>query len=222
MNAPYISVSELQNIYAPLLDYSGLSTTTISGLINVASRRVDSFTNASRGWEYETITDEVYDSYTQCHTDSDSNIFVNLVKRPLNLATDVTSIKFTIGSSQTSLTLLNNGTSVLQVPYPGNYFIYPNTFLASTGTLLGQARLRNSRSFRYSLLLTYSAGYQTIPEDIKMATALYVQDLIAQGQNPTGAVSFSQGSMSYSYDRGGKSPLVLQAQSILQNYKKVV
>ena len=225
MNASYITLDELKNTYLAGLDLSDINDAALTSQINVASRWVDSITNANKGWEQEIITDEEYDSTTSCHTDSDGNLHIYLEKRPLDLITDVSAIKIKLGAYQTSLVLSSGGISVISNPDPGWEIIYPNTWLIQTGTLLSNQRLYQLRSFRYFILLTYKAGYATIPEDIKFATALVVQQNLSTRFNPTAAESVRQGSMSMSWGKGkigDESPLISQAKIYLRNYIRVV
>mgnify|MGYP006278303885 CR=1 FL=1 len=221
----YITVDELKTTYAPMLDYSGLSDTTISGMIGSASAWVDSYTNATKGWGRETITDEEYASGTSVHTDADGNLVIPLIKRPLTSVNDVTDISIKLGAYRTHLTLQTGGQIVLHSPAPGWSIIYPNTWLVATGTLLSNQRLYNLRSFNYFIWLSYTAGYTTVPDDIKYATALATQNIIAKRYNPAGANRLSQGSMSTEYSTSNKryeNILLAEAKSYLDKYVRVI
>lgn len=222
-NANYISASELQNTYAPFLDYTGLSATTLSGMIASASRWVDTFTNAPKGWDRETVTNETYQSGINTNTSADGNLRIALLKRPLVSADDITQIQIALGGFTTNLTLTSDGDSVLHVPAPGWEVTYPNTWLVSTGTLLTNQRLSSLRSYEYFVNLSYTAGYASIPGDIKFATALVVQSIMAKRYNAVGASMFRQGSMQIEFSRGGKqdNPLIEEAKSYLKDYVRV-
>lgn len=223
-NANYLTNEALVN-YAPDLDLSSYTPTTISGMIGTASRWVDSITNANKGWDFETLTDEEYSSKTSVHTNADGNLVIPLIKRPLNTVEDVTDIAICLGAYRTDLTLESGGESVLHSPDPGWSVIYPNTWLVSTGTLLSNQRLFNLRSFDYFIKLTYSAGYQVIPGDMQYATALIVQQIVAQKYNPAAAEQVKQGSISLRITKGtigDESPLISQAKVFLRDYIRVV
>jgi hypothetical protein len=225
MNANYLSVSELKEIYCFDLDYSGIPDTTVSGLISSASRYVDNFTYAPKGWDFEAVVDEEYDSDTSVHTDADNNLFIPLIKRPLAGTGSVQKITIALGAAVSDLTLASGGVSVLHSPSPGWNIIYPGNFLASVGTLLGQARLYSLRSYRYFVRVSYSGGYQEIPSDMKQAVALLVRQALSQRFNSTGAVEVRQGSMDIRFtDRGvndQKPFLVGQAEILLRQYLRV-
>ena len=68
--------------------------------------------------------------------------------------------------------------------------------------------------------ITYTAGYSTIPNIIKEATALFTLDSIARRSNLSGATSINQGGISITYGNG-RSDLVKDAERLLKGYKKV-
>lgn len=223
-NVNYVAVADLKNIYAPGVDYSAISDATVSGMISAASRWVDSFTQAPNGWDYETLTNEQYDSNTNAHIDADGNLIIFPSKRPVDPAA-VTGINIFVGGYSNNLQLTADGNSILGIPAAGNMIFYPNTYMVSIGTLLGgQGKLNQLRSFRYGVKLSYSGGYRTIPEEIKLAVGLYFQQLVSNKFNPTGGIEVRQGSMSIKYagGKGQESPLTLQAKDLLNNLVRVV
>lgn len=224
-NASYITSDELKNSFAPNLDYSAFTDAQLDIMISTASRWVDSITNADNGWDQETITNEEYSSMSSVHTDADGNLHIPLVKRPLLNLTDVADITIKLGAYQTHLTLDSNNLPVISSPNPGWKIIYPNTWLVMTGTLLSNQRLYNLRSFNYFILCTYTAGYPTIPDDIKYATALATQNQMAKRFNQAGALTVRQGSMTLEFGKGkigDESPLLSEAKTYLRNYIRVV
>jgi hypothetical protein len=214
----------MKNVWCPQLDYSNVTDASLSGMIGAASRWVDSITNADTGWEFEAIVNEEVSSVTTCHTNADGDLVIPMIKRPVDI-NNVSDITIKKGAYQTHLTLTSNGVSVLHSPSPGWSILYPNTWLVQTGTLLSNQRLYNLRSFGYSVLMTYSGGYSTIPDDIKYATALATQNSLAKQYNPAGAMQVTQGSMSMTFGKGkigDESPLLSEAKQYLKNYIRVV
>lgn len=70
--------------------------------------------------------------------------------------------------------------------------------------------------------MTYTGGYQVIPDDIKIATSYYLADQIAQWVNPFGLAHLSMGKRSQSWDVSKGSALVDEAEGILQAYKRII
>lgn len=220
----YITVSGLINNWASDLDLSGYSTPTLSGMISAASSWVDNVTNAEAGWDREQIVDEEYASVTGCHTNADGDLVIPLIKRPLANLLDVTDITIKKGAYNTHLTLTVGGVSVLHSASPYWSILYPNTWLVMTGTLLSNQRLYNLRSFGYSVKVTYTAGYDVIPDDIQYATALRTRSILAKQYNPMGAEQVKQGTMLARWSRTdlGEDSFTQEAKVFLKTYIRVV
>jgi hypothetical protein len=69
---------------------------------------------------------------------------------------------------------------------------------------------------------TYTAGFQTVPEDVKEATIYYFAEAMRLMTNPSGATSLTLGkkSQSWSRNKDGAPPLVADAKDILKRYKR--
>lgn len=73
--------------------------------------------------------------------------------------------------------------------------------------------------------LTYTGGYEVIPDDVKTATSLYLADQLTQYVNPFGATSQTMGKRSQSWNATAtakKSALTLEAEDILRSYKRSI
>jgi len=70
--------------------------------------------------------------------------------------------------------------------------------------------------------MTYTAGYQVIPDDIKMATSLYLAEQLVQWVNPFGVNHQSMGKRSLSWDTAKGSTVVKEAEDILRRYKRTI
>lgn len=69
--------------------------------------------------------------------------------------------------------------------------------------------------------VTYVGGMQNVNDDIKLAVTYYMADIFQQASNPYMATSIRQGQRSQSWSmQGGKSPAVLAAETILDNYRR--
>lgn len=72
--------------------------------------------------------------------------------------------------------------------------------------------------------VTYSGGFQVIPDDIKMACTYFVAEELKQMSNPFAASMIHQGKRStqWAYDKDGDSPLVHEAKVILKPYRRLI
>lgn len=199
--------------YAPELDLSSYSDTTISGMISRAQQKAASFCSV-KGFEAQDEVDETDDALIGA--DGELRIFVR--RRPINSVSAISLVK---GSFSTSLTLSQGSTNLYQIPYPNTQVIFPNSYFYLTGTYLagGSSQLLTLKGARTQCKITYNGGYTTIPDDLKEAITLYFRDILSKRSNPNLVTSFSQGSYSESrsYDKYGRSPLVQEAEDILMN-----
>lgn len=67
--------------------------------------------------------------------------------------------------------------------------------------------------------VVYTAGYETIPWDLKLAQCLYINHLRTQ-INAKGMTEFRQGDLTVKY--GGSSDSEIQYSALLASYKKVI
>lgn len=211
--ASIITKSDIAN-FAPELDLSEFSDTTISGMCSQATKRAEGFCNVS-AFDFGQTTDETDRAYIS----NDGELVVSVRRRPIVSISSVSLIK---GGFSTTLNLTDtNGNNLYQIPYPGYKFVFPNSFFYLTGTYLagGSSQLYTLRGAKVFYKMTYYGGYQTIPDDLKYACVLYFRDIFAKKSNPAGLQSFSQGSYSEtaSSDRSGRSNLVKEAEDVLLN-----
>lgn len=214
VTANYISVNELHT-YAPEVytSISGTYTeTTLSGMIGRASAMVDSYLGY-------TLPVEVLTEKIEGMVDSDGNLVVYTRKRPI---TAVSAISIKKGNDEINLTLGDAGQQKYDIPEPKVRIVYPNAELSasSVSTIANFYELRTTSFFTET---TYTAGFETIPDDIKEATTLFVREILSRRSNTVGASRISQGGISISYEsRGGtKSDLVSDAENILSPYRRL-
>lgn len=199
--------------FAPDLDTSAYSATTLSGLISQAQSRAAAFCNI-KGFEFQTETDT-----DRALINNRGELVVAVRRRPV---LSVSSIVLKRGAFTTSLTLTDSGTGlpIYNIVDPGNRFHLPNAYLYATGTYLpgGSSQLISLKSADLFCTVTYVGGLQTIPFDLKDALVLWVQDIIARRNNRDGVQSFTQGSYSATFGKNatdGDSPIIKQAKNIL-------
>ena len=219
----YISAADFQ-AYAYDVDVSQYNATTLSGILSQASRRVEAICHVT-GLDLQTTTNE----RDRAAISAMGELFINVRRRPIagwntnNPA--ITAIRLVKGQFSVSLQLTNPVTSqgpqtpLYQISYPGNTVHYPSAYLAGTGTLMigGSAQLMTLKGAEVFYEIDYTGGLQTIPDDVKAATALLARDLLVRRYNPMGAESFHQGSMSVSFGSSGETTMVSEARTLLHD-----
>lgn len=198
--------------FAPDLDTSAYSATTLSGLINQAQTRAAQFCNV-KGFEYAAEVDK-----DRALINDKGELVVAVRRRPIG---SVESITLNRGSFSTTLTLTDgSGNSLLNIPDPGHRMHLPNAYLYATGSYLagGSSQLLTLKAANMFATVNYHGGYNVAPFDLKDALILWVQDIIMRRVNRAGVQSFTQGSLSMTFGKNamdGDSPLIKQAKSIL-------
>lgn len=204
-----ITQTELEN-YAPDLDLSAYSATTISGVITRASDMAKKYCNVD-GFFKSNVTNE----RDRTLINENGDLVISFRRRPVADG-DVSAIRLVTVDVSQSLTLASSadGSSIYFIPDPHTYLIYPSNFLIAHGT--GLISLRNANLF-YEI--DYTGGYDTdianLPTDLKEAVTLFARHVINRRLNPTGATRFRQGSVQMEYAGTGKDDLVMEAQRIL-------
>lgn len=207
-----ITTDELAE-YAPDLDTSQFSTTTLSGMISRASDQIKKYCNVS-GF----IEASVENERDRARINASGELVISVRRRPLSQG-NVSAIRLRQVDVLVDLELTSGSNDIYFVPEGGGYLVYPSNYLISHGT--GLITLRGSNVF-YEI--DYTAGYSEIPDDLKEAATLWVRHLVQRKKNPLGAESFSQGSFSLRFGgpRGGGdensiNKLLAEAKSILND-----
>jgi hypothetical protein len=210
-----ITQADIQN-YAPELDLSAYSATTISGMCSRATNRAAQFCSVD-GFDLIQSTGEV----DKARISNTGELMISTRRRPI---VSVTSISLQKGSFTTSLTLNDtSGNPLYQVPHPGNKLVFPNTYFYATGTYLagGSTQLLSLRGAGVFYNISYLAGFQTPPDDLKYAVMLYFRDEYLLQYNTKGLSGFTQGSYSESFNNNanakGRTALIMQAEDALTN-----
>jgi hypothetical protein len=213
MTTSFISVAEFQAA-SPDVDTSRFSDTTISGMLIRATAIAENFLEYSLA--FETVVGEKAESFI----DSDGDLIIQPRKRPIRSLSSAAIVKANFNAN---LTLSDgNGSVLYDIPATANEIIIPSSSIAlNTVSVLDFDSLRFIKFFTN---ITYDAGYYLYdrPADIVDAINLIARDMFTRTLNTSGAKKISQGSVSIEFSqRDGKSDNQLDAENILQSYKRV-
>lgn len=200
--------------FMPDVDTSSFTATTLSGIISQATHEITKFCQLD-GFEYAD-----YDSTARARISNKGELVISPRVRNIETVNSVTLLR---GGFSVALTLTSNGTNLYQIPSPGNRIHIPNSYLYMTGTYLagGASQLLALRFADLFCEVNVKAGYQTIPDDLKNACLLWVQDIIVRRRlNRAGAMRFRQGSLDIQFapNNGmnpGDSDIIMEAKRIL-------
>jgi hypothetical protein len=203
--------------YAPELDLSAYSDATISGMLNRATAKAVQFCSVT-GFDFTTVTDETDRAYIS----NDGELMISVRRRPIG---EVQAISLVKGGFETHLVLSNptntGQVDLYQIPTPRNKLVFPNSYFYLTGTYLagGSSQLFTLRGAKMFYKITYTGGYQIVPDDLKEAVMLYFRDIYSKQFNVQNLTHFSQGSYSETkaISTGGRSPFIQEAENILMN-----
>lgn len=163
--------------------------------------------------------------------DADGNLVIDVMHAPINFDSYgnplVSLVEFNQGGVRVSLNLTdgtNNAlNTLLEVSETGRKIIYPSLYFfpaLSTVTPTRKTNLYSLKDVRFWVDISYIGGYQTVPEDIQLATNYYVADILTHRDNPNFASSVHQGSYSVSYGNKAKGTADIVSK-LLQPYKRV-
>lgn len=212
-----ITVSELQQFAPELGSYlANYSVATISGMISQATQAVIGICNV-KGFDRQVVTDE-----NDAQISNEGDLIITVQQYPLFSPNDVIGVNLVKGGFTAALTLSDElGNMLFQVPDGGWRFEFPNSYFYLTGTYLagGSSQLLTLKGAHVKYQMTYTGGFITIPQNLKMACVLMFRDILKQNINPFGATSYHQGQTGETYrvDATGKSALYKQAEQLLYN-----
>lgn len=210
----YISVEEFKQ-YHPEVDTSRFNDTTISGMISRASRRVDKIVYGTTGIDLnsEVRTDELIEG----SIDPDANLVIFPKKYPI---ISLQTVTLKIGTWMQDVTLEDgSGNKYYDIPHPGWLISFASlTALLSEG--FPTMTFNALDTLKFYAQLDYTAGYTTIPDDIKEAAGLIAKTLIGEQHNEFGASEWRQGNLSVKYNQKSKSQEL--AEDILAPYKRII
>lgn len=216
MDANYITVTEFQTMN-PEIDFTNYSDATISGMINRASGSIDNYLQHSLDLE------EVVGEKCEAQITSQGNLIIFPRKTPVQ---SVSAIKLKLGTVSLDLNLTDGaGNPRYDIPSRQTSVMYPYQEISMTG-VFSVRNFYQLRGVEIYTVISYLAGYETIPPDIKEAVNLWTKDVFMRQANPMDIKSGNQGAINISYrDRdanSGDGTYMKQAKGILQNYRRVV
>lgn len=214
-SANYITVTEFKN-WNPEIDFTRYADATISGMIARASKGIDSFL------QYSLSIEDISNEKDEGKISSDGNLIIHTRKIPI---VSVSSLVLSIGTTEMTLNLTDgNGNTRYDIPTRAKYISYPYQEISLTGTF-SITNLAQLRPYDFFTTVSYRAGYETIPDDIKDACDLWTKDIFIRQANPMDLKSTSQGSVSITHrDRDpvtGEGSFMKQAKAILSDYKRL-
>ncbi len=202
--------------YAPEVDTSRYGDTTVSGFIAMASEQVNQYLG------YSPLAEDIVNERRNSKITSEGDLLVFPTKVPVITISSLSIVKgavtiglpLTDGNSLPRYTIDFTGRNVRLV---GGYAIFTGyPMVTNFYALKGQ---------QFYTSMNYRAGYEPsqIPPTIKMATSLFVREIIARSYNTTGAASIRQGgiTISYSENKEGDSDLVKDAKRLLNPYRRI-
>lgn len=215
MTTNFISVEEFKTS-APDIDLSRYPDTTISGMINRATARAESYINYSL--PYEVVANEKSESYV----DADMDLVIFTQKRPVRTVVSVSLVKAQFSAD---LTLTSGSDNIYDITKSGDRIVIPGSTVAlNTVSLIDFNALRGTKFFTN---ISYGAGFYMYdrPADIIFAICLLTREELSRTYNPTGASRITQGAVTIEYSNtgrtDGKSDLVVDAENVLRDYKRV-
>lgn len=206
----YLSVSDFTS-FNPLLDVSAYPTTTLSGVIARVEKKVDNYLG------YSLNVEDVVDEKCEGYIDSNQDLLVFTTKTPI---ISVSSLKIVKGTTSIDLTLTAGGENKYDIPN-GDYSIrYGGAEAVTSGvSLISFAELRRHQFYT---LVSYRAGWTTIPEDVLEAVSLLTKSSLASNKNTGGASRIRQGGVEIQYSDTGTDQFENDAYKILNDYKRKV
>jgi hypothetical protein len=197
-----------------LLDIDDTFSPQLQSWIAAAEAQVNRYLGytTTSGILKETIVDEKIP--IRVSTNGDLMIFPR--KNPID---SVQSIELCKGSESISLTLSNNGIDKYDIPASNDYIQFSGTDFALNGNILITDfwSVKSSNGF---IKLSYTAGFDQVPADIRQATVNIVSDMVMRHSNKEGLVSITQGRVSKRWsERDGISDFVNDAFELLKPYR---
>lgn len=200
-----------------LIDIDNTFSAQVEDWIAAAEDVVNNYTGytTASGIYAEEFIDEIS---TRSSVDALGNLKVFPRKAPL---ISVSSLGFTRGTSNTSVSLLSGTTPRYQIPESGQYLYYPGSEFTMTGNQSFLGGFREARYGAYFTKMSYVAGYRTTPAAIRLATVNLVADTIQKHKNKDGLEQLTQGRVTQRWRqrRGGTSDFYQDAMNLLKPYR---
>lgn len=202
----YCDKSDLENLL--LLDIDESFDNQINEWISAAeaiANKYMGYTTAS-GVMLENIVDET--AYGR--VDTDGNLIVFPSKVPI---VSVASLELVKGSESIRMSLEDSeSNNKYNIPSTSDFIFFPGASIVNFSQL---------RSTKFFTKIDYTAGYSTVPDDIKHATVNLLADIVMRHSNKEGLESITQGRVTKRYwsRQDGHSDFYLDAMSMLKPYR---
>lgn len=200
---------------APEIDLSVYDAPTISGMIGAASRQVENYL------EYTPFAEDIVAEVAPGLVDTRGDLIVMPEKIPV---VSIASLAITKGTTSIDIGLTNSqGVNRYNIDYTKRNIRFPYSEIVLNGTAIFSNFL-SLRTQQFYVSVSYRGGWEVdeLPYDIKIATVLFMRDILAAKFNPMGATNLSQGAVSFGFSSGrnSESKLVKDAQRLLAPYKR--
>lgn len=197
--------------------FPGVSNNEFDSYIGAAEIHINNYT----GYNSPTtvsgmLTEVVTREKSMGKIDNYGNMVIDLRKPPIHFDANfnplITLVEYNVGSISVSLTL-TDGTSnakntIIEVAANRKKVYYPQLYIVpalQTVTPTAKINLYDLKSTRFWTDISYTGGYDTIPDDITLATNYIVAEFLLHRENPLALMSMSQGSMSQTFTPKSRS-----------------
>ena len=182
----YCDETDLENFL--LIDINNNFSPQIEDWIATAEAQVNNYlgyTTASG-----ILAEQVVNEIAYGRVDSDLNLMIFPRKIPI---ISLSSLTLTKGTTSLALTLADNlGNVKYNIPSSNDFILYPSYELA----LAGSPVIKSFADIKYKKFfnkISYTAGYTSVPADIRMATVNLVSDMVMRHTNKEGLDLLTQG-----------------------------
>lgn len=201
--------------YAPEVDTARYSAPTISGFIGMASQQVADYL------QYDPLAADVVAEVKNGKVTSEGDLLIFPARVPV---ISISSLEILKGTVAVSLNLTSgDGTPRYNLDFGKRHIRYAGGELSVSGSFM-ITNLYNLRGQQFYTRMSYRAGFEVgeLPDVIKLATSLYVRDILARSQNTSGAQRISQGGITLDFaEKKGKSELIQDAERLLASYVRI-
>ena len=213
----YCDETDIENFL--LLDIDSSFSAQLEDWVAAAEEHVNKYigyTTAS-GVLKEAITNE----NAAGRVDTDGSLVIFPRKIPIVSLEGITLLR---GTTTIDLELENgDGDKRYNLPPASDYILFPGDELSISGssTLTSFYSLRSTKFFSR---IDYTAGFDPIPADIRMATVNLTSDMVMRHANKEGLESITQGRVSKRWRQRyfndfGESDFILDADKLLDHYR---
>lgn len=213
-----ITVAEVGQ-YAPEIDTSQYSAPTISGMISQASKVVSDYLM------FTPFAEDIVNEVKQARITTEGDLLIFPEKLPI---ATISAIAITKGTTTAALSLTDGaGNARYNIDYTRRHirFAFVDMIFSNTPVLINPYDLRYNTFY---VKMSYRGGWEvaSLPAVIKQATLLILRDIFANQNNPMGANSIRQGSLSFSYSSGfgagqTESKFIKDAKRLLNPYRRI-